>query len=113
MTQVNSVASEPLLDSEALIETKPKKKEQFSSLFLAFNDKLLDQIPPEEKLESCIKFMKDSLSQKGVPRFKDFWDAKGVCLKLFKEKIPQSVKEVFWSSYLELALEAKRLKDEI
>jgi hypothetical protein len=111
MTQVNSVASEPLLDSEALIETKPKKKEQFSSLFLAFNDKLLDQIPPEEKLESCIKFMKDSLSQKGVPRFKDFWDAKGVCLKLFKEKIPQSVKEVFWSSYLELALEAKRLKD--
>jgi hypothetical protein len=56
--------------------------------------------------------MEEALSQEnGVPHFKNFWDARDVCLKLFKENLPHQVREVFWGRYSELSKEARRLKD--
>jgi hypothetical protein len=87
------------------------KKPVFSQAIIVLKQTLSEQENPEEKLRLAIEFMKQSLAQEGTPRFKDFWDAKNICLPLFKEKLSQSIKEVFWAKYTELATEAKRLKE--
>lgn len=99
-------------DQTSAEDTKhTSKKEIFSQAVHALKQSLLEQDNPEEKLKMAIEFMKQSLAQEGTPRFKDFWDAKNLCLPLFKEKLSQSIKEVYWARYTELASEAKRLKE--
>ena len=100
-------------NKESTINQDPlvgKKQEILSGAVLALRQALALQQNPEEKLKMAVDFMKQSLAQEGTPRFKDFWDAKNLCLPLFKEKMSQSIKEIYWSKYLELATEAKRLK---
>ncbi len=64
----------------------------------------------DEKLKKLLEFMKHALSQKGSPRFRDFWEAKKICLPLFKEKMSHAVREKLWAQYIELSTEAKNLK---
>ncbi len=92
-------------------EVKSLPAQSHTKVFLAFKQEIHLLENPEEKLKQVVDFMKNSLAQEGVPRFKDFWDAKNLCLPLFKEKISQASKELYWSKYTELATEAKRLKE--
>ena len=92
-------------------EVKSQPAQSHTKVFLAFKQEIHLLENPEEKLKQVVDFMKNSLAQDGVPRFKDFWDAKNLCLPLFKEKISQASKELYWSKYTELATEAKRLKE--
>lgn len=65
----------------------------------------------EEKISLCLEFMRKSLSESQVPRFKDFWDAKNLCLPIFKESLPPSVRSKLWAEYVELSTEVRRLKE--
>lgn len=63
----------------------------------------------EKKIRMAIDFMRLCLSSQ-TPRFKDFWESRRICLALFKETLPVKVRSAFWSEYIELSSEARRLK---
>jgi len=65
----------------------------------------------EEKIRLCLDFMRHALSQEKTPAFRDFWQAKRLCLDLFKEKIAPRSRTVFWAEYIELSDENRRLKE--
>lgn len=100
-------------DSEAppLQEKKEFEKEQRSKYFEDFL-KHFEELPtPEAKLHLAIEAMKASISQGGSPNFKNFWEARRLCLPLFKENIPQVIRNELWAQYGELSKEARRLKE--
>lgn len=84
--------------------------DQNKALFKEFETKFQSLNQPEEKVEACISFMREVLSQAGTPRLKDFWDAKNVCMQAFKEKMNPIKRKAYWEEYVELTTEAKRLK---
>ncbi len=66
---------------------------------------------PERKLDFAIQFMQERLAQAGVPHFKEFWDARRLCLDLFKENINATSRVNLWARYSELCREARKLKE--
>lgn len=82
-------------------------RQQFEQ-FLAELQKLADQ---ESKLQFAIDFMEASLAQGGTPHFKSFWEARNICLQIFKENISPAVRSILWSKYNDLSKEARRLKE--
>lgn len=66
---------------------------------------------PEQKISQALDFMEKALSQPGLPHFKEFWEARKLCLDLFKENIPPSPRAFLWGKYCELSKEARRLKE--
>ena len=87
------------------------EKKGVSSLFADFMRDFETEPSAEAKIRLSIEFMRDALSNSGVPRFKDFWEGRKLCLPLFKENIAPKVRSQLWSSYIELSTEAKRLKE--
>jgi len=81
---------------------------QMFDKFLVEIEKLPD---PEAKLQLAIDFMEASLAQTNVPHFKSFWEARNICLQLFKENISPGLRGSLWTKYNELSKEAKRLKE--
>lgn len=77
----------------------------------AFLHELEKQPDAEAKLQFAIDFMEKSLAQGGAPHFKSFWDARLLCLQLFKENISPALRSILWTKYDELSKEARRLKD--
>ncbi|HRD55182.1 MAG TPA: hypothetical protein PLC42_02180 [Parachlamydiaceae bacterium] len=65
----------------------------------------------EAKLKAAIDFMELALAQTGSPHFKSFWDARNLCLQLFKEPISPGVRAEAWAKYTELSKEARSLKE--
>ncbi|MEK7339725.1 MAG: hypothetical protein WBD50_06640 [Candidatus Rhabdochlamydia sp.] len=65
----------------------------------------------EKKIRLSLEFMRQALSQGNAPRFKDFWEVRKLCLSLFKEDMPILIRADLWNSYIELASEAKQLKE--
>jgi hypothetical protein len=65
----------------------------------------------EEKISLCLESMRKSLSESEVPRFKDFWEAKKLCLPLFKEGLSPSARSKLWSEYIELCTQVRHLKE--
>lgn len=76
--------------------------------FLKEMEKLPDS---ESKLQCAIDFMEVSLAQGGTPHFKNFWEARNLCLQLFKETIAPAIRMILWAKYNDLSKEARRLKD--
>lgn len=66
---------------------------------------------PERKLDIVIQFMQERLAQTGVPHFKEFWDARRICLDLFKENINPTSRVNLWARYSELCRQARKLKE--
>jgi hypothetical protein len=87
------------------------EKKGISSLFEDFMRNFETQPSAEAKIRLSIEFMRDALSNSGVPRFKDFWEGRRLCLPLFKENIAPKVRSQLWSLYIELSTEARRLKE--
>ena len=90
---------------------KDKKEKKFTPEFEAFIEELHHLGDSEKKLQKVIDFMESSLSQNGTPHFKNFWDARTICLNLFKENINPSVKTTLWAKYADLSKQARRLKE--
>lgn len=65
----------------------------------------------EDKIRFCLDSMRKALSQEKIPAFRRFWQAKRACLELFKEKISTHTRSVFWTEYLELSEEIRRVKE--
>lgn len=72
----------------------------------------LEALPDNEaKLQYATDFMEASLAQSGTPHFKSFWEARNICLQLFKENISPALRTILWAKYNELSKEARRLKE--
>lgn len=72
----------------------------------------LEKLPDSDaKLQFAIQFMENSLAQSGTPHFKSFWEARSICLQLFKENISPLLRSALWTKYNELSKEARRLKE--
>jgi hypothetical protein len=89
----------------------PSEKKGISPLFADFMQHFERESTVEGKIRLSIDFMRGTLSNSGTPRFKDFWEGRRICLPLFKENIAPKVRSQLWSSYIELSIEAKRLKE--
>ena len=87
------------------------EKKGGSSLFADFMRNFETESTAEGKIRLSIDFMRSALSNSGMPRFKEFWEGRKLCLPLFKENIAPKVRSQLWSSYIELSTEAKRLKE--
>ncbi len=65
----------------------------------------------EDRIKMCLEFMRNALAQSGSPRFRDFWDVRQHCLGFFKGGMTPTSRAQLWASYLELSVEARRLKE--
>jgi hypothetical protein len=101
------VNEEEHTDSEHESSKHSPHRQQYEQ-FLQDLDKLPDY---ESKLQLAIDFMEASLAQGGTPHFKNFWEARNLCLQIFKENIAPAVRMILWTKYNDLSKEARRLKD--
>lgn len=99
---VNGEAS----DDEELVNTT-----QLSTQIRELQQQLIPLENAERRLQHVIDFMEKALSQSGIPHFRSFWEARSLCLSLFKEPISAQVRSVLWHKYSELSKEVRRLKD--
>lgn len=95
------------------LQKPPIFKESTMSLmsFEEFAKELETKASPEEKIKFTLDFMVSTLSQEGIPAFKDFWDARKFALTHFKESLPVKLRTELWNRYIELTTEARRLKE--
>jgi hypothetical protein len=82
-----------------------------SPLFKGFSEKLVSLPTPEEKVAHGLTFMRSSISQEGSPRFREFWEARRHILPIFKENLNSAIRSKLWNEYVELTVEARRLKE--
>jgi hypothetical protein len=95
-------------------EVSHKKKdhrEGYTAQFEAFKKSFEEQKENEAKLQLAIDFMEASLAQGGTPHFRSFWEARRLCLPLFRENISPVLRSQLWTKYSELSKEARRLKE--
>jgi hypothetical protein len=109
MESVDSSA-EPAEPPEPLVPKAEPLKEK-TPAFREFEEKLAGSITPEEKIAFGLSFMRSSISQEGTPRFREFWEARRVVLPQFKTNINPTVRSKLWGEYVELTVEARRLKE--
>jgi hypothetical protein len=88
-----------------------KREKAHNEHFEAFLRELEKQQDVDNKLQCTVDFMEASLAQAGTPHFKSFWEARNICLNLFKENINPSLRSQLWTKYSELTKEARRLKE--
>ncbi len=82
-----------------------------SPSFQEFVQKLASFQTPEEKVAYGLEFMRTSISQEGSPRFREFWEARRLILLCFKENLNAAIRSKLWGEYVELTIEARRLKE--
>ena len=82
-----------------------------SAAFQEFSDKFASFPTPEEKVAYGLEFMRSSISQEGSPRFREFWEARRQILPCFKENLNPAIRSKLWGEYVELTVEARRLKE--
>lgn len=82
-----------------------------SAAFQEFSDKFASLPTPEEKVAYGLEFMRSSISQEGSPRFREFWEARRQILPCFKENLNPAIRSKLWGDYVELTVEARRLKE--
>jgi hypothetical protein len=88
-----------------------KEKKQTSSHLAQFLTQFEQETHAENKIRLSLDFMRTSLTQQQAPRFRDFWEARILCLPIFKENISAKNRSFLWNEYVELSLEARRLKE--
>src|SRR3989338_5717599 len=93
------------------LSEKSEEKQTWSSSFTAFVDKLNALPTPEEKIAFGLEFMKGTISQEGSPRFREFWEARRLVLPFFRENVNSVIRPKLWGDYVELTVEARKLKE--
>ncbi len=92
-------------------QKKKEHKEAPNNQFEIFSKDFQSENNIEHKLQMAIDFMENSLAQGGSPHFRNFWEARRLCLSLFKENISPQFRNQLWNKYSELSKEARRLKE--
>jgi len=95
--------------SQEILEKAPSKG--CSEAYSAFLKQLEGLEKVEDKLKCSIDFMRSTLSKEKIPAFRDFWDAKKLCLSFFKENIPSRMRNLFWKDYVALSDEIRKIKE--
>lgn len=110
---IHSTSSDEAVPAETHGEgdDHPEKQTAYKKQFDKFLADLEKREDVESKLQLCIEFMENSLSQGGTPHFKSFWEARNHCLQLFKENVQPAVRAFLWTKYNDLSKEARRLKE--
>jgi len=85
--------------------------ERWSAAFAEFEKKLGSFPTPEERIVFGLAYMRETISQEGSPRFREFWESRRLVLPLFKENVNSSVRSKLWGEHVELTVEARRLKE--
>ena len=104
----NPNLSESQEETGALGPVEEIAKPQLPEKFL---QELAALTTPEEKLEHVIGFMQTALEGGGGHQFREFWEARRMCLDLFQLPINPTVRVHLWTRYNELCHEAKRVKE--
>lgn len=95
---------------ENLSETKEDSK-SLSPVSLLFEGELETIDSFEEKIRKLLAHMRDSLARDQNPAMREFWEARKLCLPLFKQSLNAKSRFQFWEEYMELTKEARRLKE--
>lgn len=118
--QLNSEISDVVVSEAPLLEEDSSQKKEgkaeasrpeMSPAFKEFTEKFGSLPTPEEKIALGLQFMRKSISQEGSPRFREFWEARKFLLSVFKENINSAIRSTLWTEYVELTVEARRLKE--
>ncbi len=107
----NINAPSPEVEGGAEKVDKTEDVSKWSPVFVEFSQKLKGLATPEEKIALGLEFMRGSISQEGSPRFREFWESRRIVLPFFKENVNSAIRSKLWSEYVELTVEARRLKD--
>ena len=98
--------------SEALEKVdKAGETPKWSSMFIEFTKKLAEFQTSEEKISYGLSFMREAISQEGSPRFREFWESRRLVLPLFRGNVNSAIRPKLWNEYVELTVEARRLKE--
>lgn len=97
--------------SETPQESSHRDMREESPLFKEFIEKVASLATPEEKIALGLQFMRSSISQEGSPRFREFWEGRRLILPFFKENLNPAIRSNLWNEYVELTVEARRLKE--
>lgn len=98
-------------DRQESKQAVPEPHPQHNKEWEAYVERLEKLNEPEAKIQEAINFMQASISREGTPHFKNFWEARTLCLPLFKENIPAALRSHLWEQYDNLSKEARRLKE--
>lgn len=88
---------------EKPVDSDPRIKEFFTTLEQA--------VSPEAKLHVALAFMKTSIAGEAGAFFSGFWEGRRRALALFREEIPQGVRNELWAEFSQMSEEAKQLKN--
>lgn len=97
--------------TETSSDSSPRDMREESPLFREFTEKMASLPTPEEKIALGLQFMRSSISQEGSPRFREFWEGRRLILPFFKENLNSAIRSNLWNEYVELTVEARRLKE--
>ncbi len=92
-------------------EERGEESSRWSQAFIEFSRKFQELPTPEERIACGLAFMKGAISQEGSPRFREFWESRRLVLPVFKENVNGAVRPKLWGEYVELTVEARRLKE--
>ncbi len=92
-------------------ESAPPKPKSMRDSFQEYLTKLSQLPTPEEKIALGLEFMRGAISQEGTPRFREFWEARRDLLTLFKQNLNPAIRSKLWNEYVELTVEARKLKE--
>ncbi len=93
------------------LEPALTKSEPMSEVYQKFIQEAEALPTPEEKISCGLQFMRGSISQEGTPRFREFWEARRHLLQYFKQNLNSAIRSQLWNEYVELTVEARRLKE--
>jgi len=110
---MNSISDspEPSNAEREPVSAQEERAPKPSAAFQEFSEKFAPLPTPEEKVAFGLEFMRSSISQEGSPRFREFWEARRQILACFKENLNPAIRSKLWGDYVELTVEARRLKE--
>lgn len=104
-------SSESPFSESSVAKPSAPHKESYSESYQQFLSHVETLPTPEEKIAYGLQFMRESISQEGAPRFRDFWEARRNLLQFFKNNLNAAIRSKLWDEYVELTVEARRLKE--
>lgn len=107
----DSPAPSEIDPQEPTVEPSQREAREESPLFKEFIEKQALVPTPEEKIAHGLQFMRTSISQEGSPRFREFWEARKATLPFFKENLNPAIRPKLWNEYVELTVEARKVKE--
>lgn len=76
-----------------------------------FLEKWDSTVEPEEKIAFGLQSMRQTISQEGSPRFREFWEIRRLLLPLFRGSLNSTARAHLWSEYVEITEETRKLRD--